>query len=78
MWGAWAIGMATTNSLTIMRFERLGMGAIAPTSGIRALEDLLLCTPLGPQVACCISIDHVFHVHYIVCDILFDNISNFC
>lgn len=41
MWGAWALGMAATPA-TLLRFERMGMGAIRPSLGLQALEALLL------------------------------------
>lgn len=40
-WGAWASGMAADAAM-LRRFERMGMGAIAPADGLGALS--LVCS----------------------------------
>ena len=49
MWGAWASGMAAAQRGTLARLERLGMVAIPPASGLRALTQVLAAERHLPQ-----------------------------
>lgn len=49
MWGAWATGMAAKDATTAQRFQRLGMGTIAPHTGLAALGQLLRSSAAEPQ-----------------------------
>ena len=55
MWGAWASGMAAAQRGTLARLERLGMVAIPPAAGLRALTQILAAEQNSPQVCPLIS-----------------------
>lgn len=48
VWGAWATGMAAAAAATLHRFERLGMGAIPPASGLKALARVSQAVGISP------------------------------
>ncbi len=52
MWGAWATGMAAAQRGILARLERLGMVAIPPTAGLKALAQILLVDQQLPQASC--------------------------
>ena len=52
MWGAWASGMAAAQRGTLARLERLGMVAIPPTAGLKALASILASDQHFPQASC--------------------------
>ena len=52
MWGAWATGMAAAQRGTLARLERLGMVAIPPSAGLKALAQILTAEQQLPQASC--------------------------
>lgn len=42
MWGPWASGMALDDPAVLARFERAGLTAITPTSGMRIMQDIIM------------------------------------
>ena len=77
MWGAWATGMAAQDASIVQRFQRLGMGTIAPHVGLTVLAQLLRSStaqpqariqPCGPHFACpCKTCGAVQGVFYCLC-----------